>query len=198
MPTDHDNGYKRLFPPGVAGLAAYRPQARYLLIDESAYADAGLASQRNLVAALFRLENSREPETVREVLAALTAWLAEPEQAELRRSFLLWLREGFLKARLPNVSFPELNNLEEARIMPAERVVDWNPAMETIRPGTRPGTRPVFGTAVLQRLIRRRFGEAMAAQSMPALEQIKEPATFEDLSEELLDCVDESAWLTRL
>jgi hypothetical protein len=34
---------------------------------------------RNLVAAVFRLENSRGPETVHEVLAALIAWLAEPE-----------------------------------------------------------------------------------------------------------------------
>lgn len=57
---------------------------------------------RNLVAALFRLEHSRGPDAVCEVLATLSKWLAEPEQTELRRAFLLWLREGFLKARLPS------------------------------------------------------------------------------------------------
>ncbi len=93
-------------PRSAAGLDAYRPRLRYLLIDESAYADAELAGMRNLVAAVFRLENSRGPETVREVLAALIAWLAEPEQAELRRSLLLWLREGFLQTRLPDCRLP--------------------------------------------------------------------------------------------
>lgn len=32
--------------------------------------------------------------------------LRSPEQAELRRSILLWLRKGFLKTRLPGVAFP--------------------------------------------------------------------------------------------
>ena len=38
---------------------------------------------------------------------------------------MIWLREAFLKTRLPNVSFPELNHLEEIRIMLTERVLDW-------------------------------------------------------------------------
>lgn len=106
-PTDLDT----LIQPGPSSLTAYRLQARYVLIDERAYADADLASQRNLVAALFRLENSRGPDTVREVVVALGEWLTNPDQEELRRSFLIWLREGFLKARLPTVAFPELSNL---------------------------------------------------------------------------------------
>ncbi|MFO7641428.1 MAG: hypothetical protein R6X17_09265 [Candidatus Competibacteraceae bacterium] len=63
------------------------------------------------------MSGSRDPATVREVLIALAAWLADEEQAELRRSFLLWLREAFFRARLPWVELPELNDLEEARIM---------------------------------------------------------------------------------
>ncbi|MFO7641890.1 MAG: Rpn family recombination-promoting nuclease/putative transposase, partial [Candidatus Competibacteraceae bacterium] len=84
---------------GPAGLEVYRPQLRYVLIDENAYADAELSTLRNLAAALFRLEGSRGPETVREVVSALAAWLADEEQAELRRSFVLWLREAFFRAR---------------------------------------------------------------------------------------------------
>jgi hypothetical protein len=53
---------------------------RYVLIDESAYADADLSTMRNLAAALFRLEGSRDPATVREVLGALAAWLADQER----------------------------------------------------------------------------------------------------------------------
>jgi len=60
---------------------------------------------RSTWAALFRLENSREPDTLHEVLAALIEWLSDPEQRELRRSLLRWLREGFLQTRLPQVSF---------------------------------------------------------------------------------------------
>jgi len=193
-PTDLDT----LIEPGPASLAAYRPQARYLLIDESAYADAELASMRNLAAALFRLENSRDPEAVRTVLVALVEWLAEPDQEELRHSFLIWLREGFLKARLPKVSFPELNNLEEIRNMLTERVVDWTQdwKQQGLQEGLQQGLHSE--RRLLQRLIRRRFGEAIAVQSVPALERIEQPVVFEDLGEELFDCADETAWLTRL
>ncbi len=48
-----------LVDPGPPELDTYRPRLRYRLIDESTYADAELATMRNLVAALFRLENSR-------------------------------------------------------------------------------------------------------------------------------------------
>jgi hypothetical protein len=51
---------------------------------------------------------------------------------------------------------------------------------------------------LLQRLIRRRFGEAIAVQSLPALEQIEQLTLFEGLGEELFDCADETAWLARL
>lgn len=191
-----------MIEPGPAGLAAYRPRVRYLLIDESAYADADLASMRNLVAALFRLENSREPETVRQVLVALADWLTEPEQEELRRSFLLWFQEGFLKARLPNVSLPELNDLEEARIMLTERVVDWTQQwkQEGLQEGLQEGRREGLHSErrLLLRQIRRRFGETVAAQSAPALERIEQLPVFEDLGEELVDCADETAWLARL
>jgi predicted transposase/invertase (TIGR01784 family) len=187
-----------LIEPGPPSLAPYRPQTRYLLINESAYTDAHLASMRNLAAALFRLENSQGPEAVREVLTALSEWLTEPDQAELRRSFLIWLREGFLQARLPAVSFPELNNLEEVRNMLTERVVDWTQQWK--QEGRQEGRQEGLTSErrLLLRLIRRRFGETIATQSTLALERIEQPTVFEDLGEELLDCADETAWLARL
>jgi len=198
----HDHGYQRPF----SRPEMIRPRLRYLLVDESAYADAELATMRNLAAALFRLENSRGPETVREVLAALSAWLADPAQAELRRSLLLWLREGFLQTRLPEVAFPELNDLEEIRIMLTERVLDWTQQwkqegrQEGLQEGRQEGRQEGLRSErrMLLRLIRRRFGETAAARSTPLLERIAQPPVLEDLFENLLDCPDESAWLARL
>ncbi|PIE82991.1 MAG: hypothetical protein CSA09_04170 [Candidatus Contendobacter odensis] len=86
----------------------YRPRFRYLLIDESAYADTELATQRNLVAALLRLENSHDLQPVHEILVALAKWLQAPEQLELRRSFVSWLKQVFLQGRVPQIDLPEL------------------------------------------------------------------------------------------
>ncbi|MFO1424704.1 MAG: hypothetical protein U1F70_13845 [Candidatus Competibacteraceae bacterium] len=58
---------------------------------------------RNLAAALFRLENSRDPWTVQAVLAALADWLADPAQTELRHAFVVWLQQSFLKYRPPGI-----------------------------------------------------------------------------------------------
>ena len=187
-----------LIQAGPAELVTYRPQMRYLLIDEGAYTDAALASQRNLVAALFRLEKSRGPEVVREIITALAEWLAEPEQDELRRSFLVWLREGFLKTRLPDVSLPELNSLEEARVMLTERVVSWTQQWK--EQGLQEGRQEASYSQrrMLLRQIRRRFNESIALQSAPILERISDLTVFEDLGEALLDCADEVEWLARL
>jgi predicted transposase YdaD len=114
-----------LIEPPPAGLAAYAPQMRYLLLDEGAYADAELAPLGNLAAALFRLEHSSSPETVRAVVECLIGWLRDDGQRELRRSFTLWLNRVFLARRLPGVDIPEMAELEEVRNMLAEKVQEW-------------------------------------------------------------------------
>jgi flagellar biosynthesis/type III secretory pathway protein FliH len=107
-----------------------------------------------------------------------------------------------LKARLPKVSFPELNNLEEVRNMLTERVVDWTQQwkQEGLQEGLQRGLQQGLHSErrLLQRLIRRRFGEAVATRSAPALERIEQLSVFETLGEELFDCADEAAWLARL
>jgi len=50
----------------------------------------------------------------------------------------------------------------------------------------------------LLRLVRRRFGEGVAASSRPGLADIHDPAVLEDLGEILLDCADGAAWLAGL
>ena len=48
------------------------------------------------------------------------------------------------------------------------------------------------------RLVRRRFGDTVAAISAPVLARITEPTVLEDLGEALLDCADGEAWLAAL
>ena len=81
------------------GLERYRPKMRYLLVEERGFSDAELAPMRNLVAALFRLENGRGPEDLVQVLELLIDWLQAPEQADLAHALVVWLRRSLLASR---------------------------------------------------------------------------------------------------
>jgi hypothetical protein len=72
-------------------LEKYRPELRYLLIDEGSYDDSELAHKHNLVAMLFRIENCREVDRVAELVSALVDGLRRSEQDSLRRAFAVWL-----------------------------------------------------------------------------------------------------------
>jgi hypothetical protein len=115
-------GVVEAIPPS---LAPYCPRLRYILLDEGRYTERELAPLHNLVAALCRLENSREPEDVQRVLGVLIDWLRAPEDDSLRRAFTVWLRRVLLPARLPGVEIPEVHDLVEMHSMLAERVVEW-------------------------------------------------------------------------
>ena len=195
-----------LIESGPAGLDAYRPRLRYLLIDESAYAEAQLAPMRNLAAALFRLENSNGPEPVRDVLVALAEGLADPQQLELPRSFVLWLPEAFLQTRLPAVQFPDLSTLEEIGILLTDRVLDWTQQwkqegrQEGLQAGLQQGRQEGLHSErqLLLRLVRRRFGDDAMERSRMLLAQIENPSVLEELGEMVLDCADGEAWSAAL
>jgi len=114
-----------LIESAPGGLEHYRPHIRYLLLEERRYQETELVAMRNLVAALFRLENSRAPEDIANVVAALSEWLKAPDQADLRRAFVGWLRQVLLPRRIPGAEIPEIENLQEVRTMLAERVQEW-------------------------------------------------------------------------
>lgn len=115
-----------LIYPAPQGLDTYRPQMRYLLLDEKRYNDSELAPLKNLVAALFRLENSRTPDDILQVVSHLIEWLAAPEQATLRRAFTVWLNKVVLRQRLPNGNILSINSLQESeRMSLAETIDSW-------------------------------------------------------------------------
>ena len=102
-----------LVQEGPGGLRAYCPHLTYLLLEEQRYSEALLPSHPNLAAALFRLENSREPADVQRALAGLITWLQSPEDAELRRAFTVWLTRVLLPARGPGVAIPNMHDCTE-------------------------------------------------------------------------------------
>ena len=114
-----------LISPLPGGLEKYRPQLEYLLVDEGSFSEIELVSLHNLVAALFRLENSRTAEDIQRILTHLLEWLQTPAQNNLRRDFTTWLRRVILPRRLPHVQLPQIQELQEMRNMLAETVQQW-------------------------------------------------------------------------
>jgi len=105
-----------------AGLERYQPRLQYFLLDEGRLAQKGLES-RNLAVALFQLEQSRSPQDIERVVAALLEWLKG--EGELQRAFAVWLVRVLLPARLPGIEIPGLMDLQEIKSMLAERVMEW-------------------------------------------------------------------------
>ena len=119
------------------GLANYRPGLHYLLLSEREYHDEELQPLKNLVAALFRLENSQSPQRLLEVVTSLLEWLSEPGQDSLRRAFTVWFRRVLFPGKLKEENLPVLEELTEVKTMLAARVKEWN--QESMQRGIQKG-----------------------------------------------------------
>jgi len=108
----------------AGGLAAYRPNFQYLLLEENKFAIDNLPA-RNLISAVFQLEKSQYPEDIRTVVSSLIQWLKSPEQESIRRAFTVWINRVLLPVRLPGQDVPHVNDLLEVKTMLAERVKEW-------------------------------------------------------------------------
>jgi flagellar biosynthesis/type III secretory pathway protein FliH len=106
------------------GLERYQPRFRYCLLDEGRMAEEELEPLRNLAAALFRLEKSRDAVEIERVLTALIEWLQAPQQSSLRQAFAVWIVK-VLSNRLPGVEIPQVADLQEVKSMLAERITEW-------------------------------------------------------------------------
>ena len=109
----------------LPGFEAHLPRFEYLVIDEGHLPRERLEPLDNPVAGVFRLEQSQGLEEIRRIIDALIEVLDDPELRELRRDMATWLRRAVLPARLPDVEVPELHDLQEAKIMLAERAATW-------------------------------------------------------------------------
>jgi len=115
----------KLIQPAPAGLEKYRPQLSFLLLDEGCFAVEDLSGLKNLVAALFQLENSRTEQDIQTVLRHLLEWLSAAEQTSLRRAFTVWLNRVLLPRKMPDSQLTEFNDLREVETMLAETVKKW-------------------------------------------------------------------------
>jgi predicted transposase YdaD len=110
--------------PAVPGLVEqFKPQLKYLLIDENVYSDSELSSLKNLVAAVFRIEHPASPETIGILLSLLEEWLID--RPDLRRMFALWIRATLMRKTEYRIVLPQLDDLQELKVMLAERLEEW-------------------------------------------------------------------------
>jgi predicted transposase YdaD len=156
-----------LLQPGPCALDTYRPQIRYVLIDQGRYNSSELASLRNLVAALFRLENGRTHAEIDGVVRALIEWLRSPQQDSLRRAFSVWLGRVIL-GRLRGEAVTHVDDLQEMRAMLADQFQEWREefmreaSQEGLQKGLQKGLQEGLqkGEArLLLRLLAIRFGD---------------------------------------
>ncbi len=109
----------------MPGHGRHLPRFEYLVIDEGHMPRAQLEPLDSPVAGVFQLEQSTGLEEIRRIIDTMIEILGDPELRELRRDVATWLRRAVLPARLPGLQVPELQHLQEARIMLAERAATW-------------------------------------------------------------------------
>ena len=122
-PTD----VAQCFAPSLPGLEPYRPKLLYHLVDEARLKLHPLAQMRNLAEALFRLERSRTPADIAQVLAALGQLLQGDGAQPLRRTITVWVRL-LLRRRAPKASIEEIdtiNDLLEGTAMLEQTIGRW-------------------------------------------------------------------------
>jgi predicted transposase/invertase (TIGR01784 family) len=148
--------------PVVPGLVSqFTPSLHYLLIDENNYTDSELASLHNLVAAVFRLEHASSPSAVSELTNLLADWLSD--RPDLRRMFALWIRATLMRKQEYGIVMPQVDDLQEIRVMLADKVEEWAKAyiaegeIKGKQEGRQEGLQQGEVLA-LQRLLAKRFG----------------------------------------
>ena len=178
-------------------LAPYQPSQRHLVLDERRMEDDDLPSH-NLMTAVVRLEKSRSPADLVQVVEALRRWSRSPRDDELMRVFVDWvlrLTERFI----PNEeeALPPVRTLERVKMTLEERVSQW-PA-RWIREGVEQGLAQGLEheRALLRRMAASRFGEATAERLSGTLARITDPERLSDIGDWLVRCGTEEEFLHR-
>jgi predicted transposase/invertase (TIGR01784 family) len=137
----------------------YRPQLRYLLVDESKYSREELAALANPVAELFRIEKSRDWREVQESFHRLQETIP-PGEDSLRRAFGTWLKKVILpRLGRPPEEVSEVTTLKEGATMLLDSIDRWT--RETREEGHQEGLQEGLqkGEArILLRQLRMKFG----------------------------------------
>ena len=168
--------------PEVSGMMSqFKPSMQYLLIDENNYTDTELASLNNLVAAVFRLEHASSPSAVSDLVKLLIDWLQD--RPDLRKMFAQWLRATLMRKPEYGIVMPQVDDLQEIRVMLADKLEVWAKAyiaegeIKGKQVGKQEGRQEGEALA-LQKLLAKRFGvipvgitEQIANASLLQIEQ---------------------------
>ena len=138
----------------------WQPDMRYHIIDEGAFAEAGLADRGSLAALLFRLEHCREPDQVLALVDAVIDWFRGHSGFDALKplfSTLAWRLVEMEDGAAPGVQVSE--NLLEVRTMLATRAAEWKQQwrQQGLQEGRQEGRRE-GEAAILLRQLERRFG----------------------------------------
>lgn len=95
------------FAPSLPGLAKFRPQLMYHLIDEARLQLSPSHDIRNMVEALFKLERSTGSDEIIQLILAAGKALQAPEQKALQRTLDLWFRR-LIRRKMPQTAEPDL------------------------------------------------------------------------------------------
>lgn len=117
-----------LIEPVPGGLERYRPRMEYLLLDEGAIVHNELypLEVRNLVAALFQMEHTRDEATWLDLYQRLVAVLDSEALDSLKRAFGRWIYKSYILRKRPGIELPDINDFQEVHAMLQERVEKWN------------------------------------------------------------------------
>lgn len=188
------------------GFNQYKPSVNYLLLDEGRYSADELNPLKNLVAAIFRLENAKTHQDIIAVIDDLLQWLIKPEQASIHRAFNVWIKRVLRASKKITEPIDNINDLTEVRTMLAETIANW-PKEWTAKgraEGRVEGKAEALQTMLRQerllfkRMIHKRFGEKTAESAWSLLQNIEKSEDLEQISDWLLDCETGEAFLACL
>jgi hypothetical protein len=167
-----------IIPPVPGLVEQFKPRFKYLLIDENCYTDHELASVKNLVAAVFRIEHPNSPQRISELISLLGVWLID--RPDLRRMFAIWIRATLMRKPEYRIVLPEIDDLQELKVMLADRLEEW--ALDYKAQGMKQGVQQGVQQGemlALQKIITKRFGvippdvlSAIARASSGQIEQL--------------------------
>lgn len=103
-----------LLGPTPEAMQAYQPRMRYMLLDEGALIEQGVAREDNLAGLLFHLEHNQGLEHAARLLQTVYTLTEGPEFEELRRAFGSWARHVLLPRAWPKQApLPATDDLKE-------------------------------------------------------------------------------------
>jgi len=110
------------------GLERFVPNFEYLLIDETASNQAS-PEEKNLVKALFDLDQTEDLKSLQPIVDHLAVWLQLPKYRSLRRAFAVWIGRGLVKDKRSHDHI-EIEDMGDVKHMLSQRVKQWEKKME--------------------------------------------------------------------